>query len=81
MLNDVYNTGKDFFNTIWKYVVIIGVVIAAIVIINMISKFSGGGSGKGKGKISPIAIGLSAAIVIAIVIWGLVTKWKFVSSW
>lgn len=70
---------KNFFNTIWKYVVIIGVAIAAIVIINMISKFSGGG--KGKGKISPVAIGLSAAIVIAIVIWGLVTKWKFISTW
>ena len=70
---------KNFFNTIWKYVVIIGVAIAAIVIINMISKFSGGG--KGKGKISPVAIWLSAAIVIAIVIWGLVTKWKFISTW
>jgi len=79
MLKDAYNSGKDFFNTIWKYVVIIGVAIAAIVIINMISKFSGGG--KGKGKISPVAIGLSAAIVIAIVVWGLVTKWKFISSW
>lgn len=77
MLNDVYNSGKDFFNTIWKYVVIIGGAIAAIVIINMISKFSRGG----KGKISPVAIGLSAAIVIAIVIWGLVTKWKFISTW
>jgi hypothetical protein len=70
---------KNFFNTIWKYVVIIGVAIAAIVIIMMISKFSGGK--KGKGKISPVAIGLSAAIVIAIVIWGLVTKWKFISTW
>ena len=79
MLNDLYNSSKDFFNTIWKYVVIIGVAIAAIVIINMIGKFSGGGNGKG--KTSPVAIGLSAAIVIAIVIWGLVTKWKFVSSW
>ena len=79
MIEDFVNTGKNFFNTIWKYVVIIGVAIAAIVIINMISKFSGGG--KGKGKISPVAIGLSAAIVIAIVIWGLVTKWKFISSW
>jgi vacuolar-type H+-ATPase subunit E/Vma4 len=77
MLKDAYNAGKDFFNTIWKYVVIIGGAIAAIVIINMISKFSAGG----KGKISPVAIGLSAAIVIAIVIWGLVTKWKFISSW
>jgi len=79
MLNDLYNSSKDFFNTIWKYVVIIGVAIAAIVIINMISKFSEGGNGKG--KTSPVAIGLSAAIVIAIVVWGLVTKWKFVSSW
>ena len=78
MIEDLVNTGKNFFNTIWKYVVIIGVAIAAIVIINMISKFSGGG---GKGKINPVAIGLSAAIVIAIVIWGLVTKWKFISSW
>lgn len=79
MIKDFVNNGKNFFNTIWKYVVIIGVAIAAIVIINMISKFSGGG--KGKGKISPVAIGLSAAIVIAIVIWGLVTKWKFISTW
>jgi hypothetical protein len=79
MIEDFVNTGKNFFNTIWKYVVIIGVAIAAIVIINMISKFSGGK--KGKGKISPVAIGLSAAIVIAIVIWGLVTKWKFISTW
>tara|TARA_Y100000591_G_C21848634_1_gene710205 strand:+ start:54 stop:1463 length:1410 start_codon:yes stop_codon:yes gene_type:complete len=76
MIEDLVKTGKNFFNTIWKYVVIIGVAIAAIVIINMIIKFDE----KAK-KISPVAIGLSAAIVIAIVIWGLVTKWKFISSW